>query len=378
VRKCFLLVLGILFPVALAAQSCTGAAETLFTLAQPHDYVQKRDSSYDRSGGNDDARPIAPGATLDLLDVNGPGVITHVWITIASPEEFHLKKLVLRMNWDGESSPSVEAPIGDFFGLGLGQYFLYQSVPLAVSPDKALNSFFPMPFQKHAHITVTNEGKEKVYAFYFNIDYRACAKSLPSDTLYFHAQYRQQSPNKGWTSDWSSNGDEKVNAKKNLDGQGNYVWLDATGRGHFVGVTMSVLQNQDGWWGEGDDMFFVDGESLPSINGTGSEDYFLGAWDFGSHPFAYGSMGAPVKGEEHAGSRSSVYRFHLDSPIPFTKSLRATIEHGHANVRSDNYFSVAYWYQTEPHAAPPALPPVDARIPRLFQVGGPGNAPGPH
>jgi hypothetical protein len=125
-------------------------------------------------------------------------------------------------------------------------------------------------------------------------------------------------------------------------------------------------------------MFFVDGESLPSINGTGSEDYFLGAWDFGSHAFAYGLMGAPVKGEEHAGSRSSVYRFHLDSPIPFTKSLRATIEHGHANVRSDNYFSVAYWYQSEPHAPPPTLPPVESRIPRLYQVGGPGNAPAPH
>jgi hypothetical protein len=141
---------------------------------------------------------------------------------------------------------------------------------------------------------------------------------------------------------------------------------------------MSVLQNQDGWWGEGDDMFFVDGESLPSINGTGSEDYFLGAWDFGSHPFSYALMGAPVKGAELAGGRSSVYRFHLDSPITFAKSIRATIEHGHANVRSDNFFSVAYWYQSEPHAAFPALPPVEARIPRVYAVGGPGNATGPH
>ena len=376
-RKLLFAAIFAFLPVGAVAQSCSGGAESLLSLTLPHDYVQKRVSSYDRSGGNADFRPIAPGATLDLLDVSGPGVITHIWITIASPEEFHLKKLVLRMSWDGEVTPSVEAPIGDFFGLGLGQYFLYQSVPLMVSPDKALNSFFPMPFQKRAHITVTNEGKQKVDAFYFNIDYRACAKPLAADTLYFHAQYRQQSPNKGWTSDWSSNGDEKVDGKKNVDGQGNYLWLDATGRGHFAGVTMSILQNQDGWWGEGDDMFFVDGETLPSINGTGSEDYFLGAWDFGSHPFAYSLMGAPVKGEEHAGSRSSVYRFHLDSPIPFTKSLRATIEHGHANARSDNFFSVAYWYQSEPHAAPPALPPVEARIPRLYQVGGPGNSSAP-
>ncbi|HWZ96797.1 MAG TPA: glycoside hydrolase family 172 protein [Candidatus Dormibacteraeota bacterium] len=377
-RKFFFLALCLFQPASLRAQSCSGAAESLFSLTQPHDYVQKRISSYDRTGGNADFRAIAPGATLDLLDVSGPGIITHIWITIASSEQFHLKKLVLRMNWDGESSPSVETPIGDFFGLGLGEYFLYQSVPLAVASDKALNSFFPMPFQKHAHITVTNEGKEKVYAFYFNIDYRACAKPLPADTFYFHAQYRQQTPAKGWTSDWSSNGDEKINARKNLDGQGNYVWLDATGHGHFVGVTMSILQNQDGWWGEGDDMFFVDGESLPSINGTGSEDYFLGAWDFASHPFAYGLMGAPVKGEEFAGSRSSVYRFHLDSPIPFTKSLRATIEHGHANARSDNFFSVAYWYQSEPHATPSPLPPVEARLPRLYPVGGPGNAAASH
>jgi hypothetical protein len=149
--------------------------------------------------------------------------------------------------------------------------------------------------------------------------------------------------------------------------------MEATGRGHFAGVTMSVLQNRDGWWGEGDEMFFVDGEALPSINGTGSEDYFLGAWNFGDHAFSYGLYGTPVKGEEKAGGRSSVYRFHLDSPIPFTKSLRATIEHGHANHRSDNFYSVAYWYQTEPHAAFPALPPLEQRIPKLFAVGGPGN-----
>jgi len=374
VRKIFLFVLCLLLPATLRSQSCTGAAESLFSLSQPHDYTQKRVSSYDRTGANADFRAVDPGTTLNLLDAPGPGVITHIWITIASPEDLHLKKLVLRIAWDDESTPSVEAPIGDFFGLGLGEYFLYQSTPLMVASDKALNSFFPMPFQKRARITVTNEGKEKVDAFYFNIDYRACAKPLPADTLYFHAQYRQQTPNKGWTNNWSSNGDSIVNDKKNLDGKDNYVWLEAAGHGHFVGVTMSVLQNQDGWWGEGDDMFFVDGESLPSINGTGSEDYFLGAWDFGSHPFSYALMGAPVKGAELAGGRSSVYRFHLDSPITFAKSIRATIEHGHANVRSDNFFSVAYWYQSEPHAAFPALPPVEARIPRVYAVGGPGNA----
>jgi hypothetical protein len=345
----------------------------LATLPEAKDYVQHRASSYDRTGGNADFRTIAPGETLTLLDEPGPAIISHIWITIASDDPHHLKALVLRMYWDGETTPSVETPIGDFFGLGLGEYHLYQAVPLSIGSDKALNSFFPMPFQKHARITVTNEGAIKVGAFYFNIDYRSYNKPLPADQLYFHAQYRQAAPAQGWTNNWRDNDDPVVNDKKNLNGDGNYVWMEATGRGHFVGVTMSVLQNQDGWWGEGDDMFFIDGEATPSINGTGSEDYFLGAWDFGDHAFSYGLFGAPVKGSELAGSRSSVYRFHLDSPIPFTKSLRATIEHGHANHRSDNFFSVAYWYQTEPHAAFPLLPPLQQRIPAIYAVGGPGN-----
>ncbi len=362
---CFMLVL-----VARAGAQVQG----LDSLITPQDYKTKRISSYDRTGANADAVPIAPGETITLMDQTGPGIITHIWFTIASPEPMHLKKLVLRMYWDGEATPSVEAPVGDFFGLGLGQYFKYESAPLSVASDKALNSFFQMPFPKKARITVTNDGKEKVSSFYFNIDYRAYSVPLAKDTLYFHAQYRQATPTKGWTNDWKSNGDPLVNDKKNLTGEGNYVWMEAQGRGHYVGVTMSVLQNQDGWFGEGDDMFFIDGESTPSINGTGTEDYFLGAWDFGTHPFAYASYGAPVTGEELAGGRSSLYRFHLDSPIPFTRSIKATIEHGHANARSDNFFSVAYWYQTEPHAPFPALPAVEERLPKLFATGGPGNA----
>jgi hypothetical protein len=352
--------LPILVTLALAlptvAQEPTSVA--LSDLTRPHDYVLKRSSSYDRTGGNADYRELAPGGTLTLLDADGPSEVTHVWMTIASPEMFHLKKLVLRMYWDGEATPSVEAPVGDFFGLGLGDYFLYESAPLAVGADKALNSFFVMPFQKHALITVTNDGTEKVRAYYFNIDYRAYSRPLPADSLYFHAQYRQCAPCTAIQGDG-----------KNLNGDGNYVWVEAQGRGHFAGVTMSVLENADRWWGEGDDMFFVDGEKQPSINGTGTEDYFLGAWDFGGKPFAYPLFGAPQVGPERAGSRWSVYRFHLDSPITFTKSLRATIEHGHANDRADNYYSVAYWYQTEPHAPFPALLAVEDRLPRLHSSG---------
>jgi len=366
-----------LFLVLLCIASVAPAQDLsglLSDLTKPQDYVLKRASSWDRTGANADARKIAPGETLTVLEDSGPGVITHVWFTIASREKDHLKKLVLRMYWDNEATPSVEAPIGDFFGLGLGEYFTYQSLPLAVSSVKALNSFFPMPFAKAARITITNDGTEQVGACYFNIEYRVYSKPLPADTLFFHAQYRQAAPNHGWTNQWQSNGEPYVNGKPNLNGEGNYVWLEARGRGHYVGETMSVLQNQDGWWGEGDDMFFIDGDKLPTIEGTGSEDYFLGAWDFGDKPFFYQLFGAPVKGDEVAGSHSSVYRFHLDSPIPFTKSIRATIEHGHANHRSDSFYSVAYWYQTEPHAPFPALPPVEERIPRLYPVGGPGNA----
>jgi hypothetical protein len=352
------------------AQTATAKVD----LTQPQVYVLKRVSSFDRSGGNADYRKIAPGQTLTVLDVDGPAALTHIWITLSSRESYHLKKLVLRMYWDHETTPSVETPLGDFFGLGLGDYYVWESELLSVAHERALNSFFPMPFQKHALITVTNEGQETVDAFYFNLDYRAQSHPLPQGTLYFHAQFRQAQPNHGWTNDWKNNGDPRVNDAKNLDGKDNYVWMEATGQGHYVGVTMSILQNQDHWWGEGDDMFFIDGDSHPSITGTGSEDYFLGAYDFGEHSFSYRLFGAPVKGEERAGSRSSVYRFHLDSPITFTKSLRATIEHGHANHRSDNFYSVAYWYQTEPHAQFPALPAVDQRLPRLQPVGGPGNA----
>ncbi len=355
-----IILIGFLLLVVPRTSSGQTAADSLSELTKPHDYVLKRISSYDRSGGNDDFRPLAAGETLTLLDEAGPGEISHVWITIASDERFHLKKMVLRMYWDGEASPSVEAPVGDFFGLGLGDYHLYQSAPLSMGGDKALNCFFPMPFQKHARITLTNEGQERAGAIYWNIDLRSYKSPLPIDTLYFHAQYRQATPNQAIP-----------NAKINLDGKENYVWLEAVGRGHFAGVAMSIVENQDGWWGEGDDMFFVDGEKLPSINGTGSEDYFLGAWDFGGKPFAYALYGAPIVGAELQGGRWSVYRFHLDSPIPFTKSLRATIEHGHANDRGDNFYSVAYWYQSEPHGAFPVLPAVEMRLPRVLPVSSP-------
>ncbi|HEX4007821.1 MAG TPA: glycoside hydrolase family 172 protein [Acidobacteriaceae bacterium] len=342
---------------------------------QQQSYTWHLVSSAESTGGNADFRTVTPGQTLTVFDADGPAVISHIWFTIGDGEPYHLKRIVLRIYWDGEENPSVEAPIGDFFGLGLGEYFTWHSEWLSVGGSRALNSFFPMPFQKHARITITNEGKMTLSNLYYNFEYRSYPHPLPTGTLYFHAEYRQAQPNKGWTNQWYENGDPIVNFKRNLDGKDNYVWFDAKGRGQFVGVTMSVLQNQDGWWGEGDPMFFIDDPDKPIIpSGTGSEDYFLGAWDFGGAAFSYPLYGAPVIGRELAGERWSVYRFHLDAPITFTKSMKATIEHGHANDRSDNFYSVAYWYQTEPHAPFPPLPPMDDRIPTLQIVGGPGNA----
>lgn len=345
-------------------------------MTQQQTYTLHRSSSMQSTGGNADYRTVTPGQTLTLLDVDGPGEISHMWFTLADGEPFFLKRVVLRIYWDGEESPSVEAPIGDFFGQGTGEYVPWQSEVLTVSRDRAMNSYFPMPYAHHAKITITNDGKESLGSLYWNIDYRSDMRPLPKDTLYFHAQYRQAQPNHGWTGQWYENGDPIVNYRRNPDGKDNYIWMEAQGHGQFVGVTMSILQNQDGWWGEGDDMFFVDGATTPTFIGTGSEDYFLGAWDFGGSGYSLPLNGAPLVGKEIAGSRWSVYRFHLDSPIPFAKSLKATIEHGHANHRSDTFSSVAYWYQAEPHAAFPPLPDVNDRIPVLQFVGGPGNSKG--
>lgn len=321
-------------------------------------YRTAKGSSYDRTGGNGDARRLEPGGTLTLLEAAGPGMLSHIWLTIASPDPQHLKRLILRMFWDGEREPSVETPVGDFFGLNLGEYFLYESALLSVAPVKALNAYFPMPFRKSALITVTSESEKPVDAFYWNIDYQVLP-DLPENVGYFHAQYRQAAPCPGW----------RTAREKNLDGTDNYVFMEATGRGHLVGVTQGVVLNQDDWWGEGDDMLFVDGSEEPVTNGTGSEDYYNGAWGFDGKEFHYRHVGVPyVVNPFSIGGRWCLYRWHLDAPLAFKKSVRFTIEHGSGNDRSDDFYSVAYWYQTEPHAKFPPLPPVSERMPKVFAV----------
>jgi hypothetical protein len=179
--------------------------------------------------------------------------------------------------------------------------------------------------------------------------------------MYFHAQYRQSAPCTPTTGDA---------ANLNPDGRLNYVYMEARGRGHLMGVTLGVLQNAPGWWGEGDDMIFIDDETKPAIVGTGSEDYFLGSWNFGgrdgAEPFAHAMYGAPlIVAPERTGGRYCCYRWHGDNPVTFERYLKHTMEHGHANGRGDNFFSTGYWYQAAPYTDFPPLPPVDARIPQV-------------
>jgi len=345
-----------------ALKGAAGAIGTLPAYARQLNYKSLKQSSFDRTGGNRDSWPIAPGATQELFNSAGPGIITHIWFTISAESPNHLKEIVIRIYWDGNDKPSVEVPVGDLFGLNLGNYFNYQSAYMNCSSVKALNCYFAMPFRKSARITATNESEKKVGAFYSNIDYQL-APSLPDDIVYFHAQYRQATPN---TAIKFPAGTPKVN----LDGKNNYVYGETHGRGHLMGITLGVLQKSDHWMGEGDDMIFIDDETKPVINGTGSEDYINGAWDFGGSrgatPFAHQYNGAPfIADAEKTGGRYCLYRWHGDNPVTFTRYMKHTMEHGHANDRADNFFSVCYWYQSEPYTNFPALPPAAERIPKL-------------
>lgn len=341
------------------AQGGTASGDAAFLpfYARAQNYKSLKQSSYDRTGGNADRWQIPAGGVQEIFNATGPGVITHIWFTIASGSADHLKEIVIRGYWDGNAKPSVEAPIGDFFGLNLGQYQIYESEYLKCSPGRSLNCYFSMPYKRSARFTVTNEGSAQVGAFYSNIDYLTVPK-LPDDVVYFHAQYRQATPNVAVTG---------PNPKLNPDGKQNYTYMEARGKGHLMGVTLGVLQNANAWWGEGDDMIFIDDETKPAIIGTGSEDYFLGSWDFGglynAQPFAHTMYGAPIiTSAERYGGRYCCYRWHGDNPVTFEKYLRHTMEHGHANDRADNFYSCAYWYQTAPYTDFPALPALAQRI----------------
>ncbi len=324
-------------------------------------HVSLKQSSFDRTGGNADFFPIPPATTKVIFESDGPGAITHIWCAFGARSPDQLKDMVLRAYWDGNAKPSIEAPLGDFFGLNLNAFFVYQSAFLNCSPVRALNCYFPMPFRRSARLTLTNDGALPVDSFYYNIDYKL-SSSLPSDAMYFHAQYRQKTPNQAV--EFATH-----QPKLNASGRQNYVFAEVRGTGHLMGVTLGVLQNTESWMGEGDEMIFIDNEESPKIVGTGTEDYFNGAWNFGGRdgaiPFSNLYNGAPyIVTPEHTNGRYCLYRWHADNPITFNHYLKHTIEHGEANDRHDNYFSVCYWYQTEPFTDFPALPSLADRIPR--------------
>lgn len=332
----------------------------------------RRISSYDRTGGNADCLPIEVGETKTIAEIEGAGIVKHIWVTISSKDPLFRRNLVLRAYWDGQEHPSIESPIGDFFGQGWGEKYLHISAPIAAAPQSgnALVCYFPMPFGEGARFTVENQGSERVDAFYYYLDYEEHA-SLGQDVGRFHAWYNQEltSPDAydGIENEWQVLGQEA----KNPTDQFNYLFCECEGEGHYVGVNYYVSCPTPLWYGEGDDMFLVDGEPWPgSAHGTGTEDYFNMSWCpdvVYQHPY-FGCARAPGRENDDPRigwlGRTHCYRYHLEDPIRFSNSLRASIEHGHANGLTLEMASVAYWYQTLPSKPFPALAPASDRAPR--------------
>ncbi|MBC7528233.1 MAG: DUF2961 domain-containing protein [Chthonomonadaceae bacterium] len=321
------------FSFAQASHPASGLG-TLGGLILPREGTPKHEGSWDRKGGNEDMIHLEPGETRTLWDYNGAGIVRRFWATIAprSDKEIH-RQLILQMYWDGETSPSVVSPIGDFFGVGFGEQKDYQSLPLN-EVSGGYNCYWAMPFHKSVRWTLTNRSKKRVDAFYYNIDFTAYDK-LPKETLHFHAQWNRENPTK--------------------PGQ-NYTILDAKGRGHFVGVAL-FMQNRKGrglGFLEGDEMIYLEGEKTPSITGTGTEDYFSSGWYYDRGEYSAPYHGINLKDTENG--RISTYRWHIEDAMPFKRSIRVTIEHGTQNDHEGDYSSVAYWYQTEPHAPFSPLP----------------------
>lgn len=320
-------------------------------------YLSRRISSWDQTGGNRDRLKIEANSTRIIADIHGAGIIKHIWITISCKDPMIRRNAIIRMFWDQEKHPSVESPIGDFFGQGWGESYRMISLPIVAAPVKgnAINCFFPMPFSTRALITIENQSEHPIGAFYYYIDYEK-HKKIQKNTPRFHAWWNRQltDPLPEGENEWSTLGKTPMHPKS---AKGNYIFADITGQGHFVGVNYYVDCPTPMWYGEGDDMFFIDGEKWPpSLHGTGTEDFFNTSWcpkEIFMHPY----FGYPrVNNNIGWLGRTHIYRFLIESPVAFKKSLLATIEHGHANNLTLDICTVAYWYQVEPHQPfPPML-----------------------
>lgn len=328
----------------------------LYSLIQVKKGIKsKRVSSFDKSGGNNDRiENIAAGATKTLFDVKGAGVINHIWITIApGPEALHRDDIILRMYWDGNTFPSVESPLGSFFGQGWNEAYPYYTLPLNAAPGdaKGLSCYFAMPFAKGARIEIENQNDRAIDAFYYYVDYYEMPQ-LPPDAGRFHAWFNNEvtdADSSERENEWGVLGREQG---KNLSGKNNYLIADIQGQGHFVGVNYYVNSPGPIWYGEGDDMIFIDGSEMPTLNGTGTEDYFNTSWSpkevFMTPYFGYPRVNTPDRSFQGGwAGRTHIYRFHIADPVYFDKSMRFTIEHGHNDVLTLELRTVAYWYQSE-------------------------------
>jgi hypothetical protein len=323
-------------PTAMMMQNAfgpPGGATTLDSLFVQRAGVPGHEGSWDRAGKNADFRPVEPGQTITLLDYHGAGIIRRFWCTIAPRSEPHIhRQAILRMYWDDDAYPAVETPIGDFFGVGFGQQVDYVSLPMDETSG-GYNCYWPMPFHKHARWTLTNLSSRRIDNFYYNIDFTAL-RALPPDTLHFHAQWRRENPT--------------------TPGK-NYTILSTAGSGQFVGVALFIQNLKKNFdFIEGNEMISVDGETSPSIIGTGTEDFFCSGWTFDRGTYSAPYHGCVIKDEAHA--RISAYRWLIEDAMPYKDSIKVTIEHGAASTVQADYSSVAYFYQRGPAAAPPPLP----------------------
>jgi hypothetical protein len=331
--------------------------------------TSRRASSWDRTGANKDWFEVESGETVTLLEHEGPGCVTHLYFAMMYPDIADYRDAILRCYWDGAPDPSVEVPLGDFFTLVHGRVREVKSALVTINPgfgvSHGMNAYFRMPFSDGARITLEHRGPRKlggrIGALWYHIDYEALVSPPEGEPLRFHAQYRQERP----TVPVGSEPGKQLHDALNLDSSDNYVVVDTKGLGRMVGLVLQVDNLEGGWWGEGDDMVFVDGDRWPpAIHGTGTEEIFGGgaspAWEYAGPYTGFHLIESP----DYSGL-TGMYRWYLHDPIMFQKSLKWTIEHGHANNFANDYSSVAYWYQTPTISAAGTLPERDQMLPRL-------------